>query len=785
MLRFRALIIVFFTLSVSSHCFAQTFTETVKGVVFDEETQLPLGNVKIELVQKEHHWVAMSDRDGTFSFEKIPVGRVNLTFELPSYEVGDAMDLLVASGRETDVVIRLVRTSKILDEITINSQKIRGEALNRMATVSSYVLNVEETQKFAGSWDDPTRVATSYPGVIQLNSGFNSFTVRGNAPVGVLYRLEGIPILNPNHFAEIGSTGGFVTQFSTQLLTTSELFTSAFPAEFGNATTAVFDFKFRNGNKNKREHAARINIFGVDFATEGPFKKGGKASYLINYRYSSLGLLARALNFETIVPTYQDLSFNLNFPTEKFGTFKLFAIGGLSNLLISAQEDSTQWDGEENRIRRNLGSNSGAIGLVHYLSTSKKGYWHSVVSGSVGEYFNNASFLQNDLSFEDREISQYTDKRITFTTDYNHRFGRRHSNKSGIIATHIDHNYGQAIYSKPIDQLDTIGVTEGSSQIYQAFSQSKFVLSEKWESTVGVHFLHFALNNKLAIEPRVGLTYKPSARSIITLGYGLHSRVEDLSIYFAETLNDQEEIIQPNRNLGFLRSHQGVLRFARMLTSNLKLTAETYFQYLTNVPTDPNGTFSVQNLLREFPTFALDNTGEGRNYGLELSLRRFTKKGFYFLLTGALFQSEYKGGDGIWRNTEFNQRFSYNALVGKEIELKPKENKKRLLGLNANLRHSGGTWQNTIDEEQSSIYGWTRYDFDNPYNNRQPALVNFDFTLSLKGIHKNFTGEFSVQIKNVFNQRTVIGQEWDERIQSVKEIRDYGIIPVIGYKVWL
>lgn len=763
---------------------AQEFTQLVSGVVMDEETQLPIEGVEVVLIGKDQDLQTKTSALGEFRFEDVNVGRVNLYFKSQDYLPYEADYVLVSTGKEVILNIRLESSAKVLGTVSVDGARVRGEALNRMATVSSYVLKIEETQKFAGSWDDPMRLVTSYPGIVQLNSGFNSFTVRGNAPVGMLYRLEGVPIHNPNHFASIGSTGGFVTQFSTQLLTTSEFFSGAFPAEFGNANTAVFDFKFRNGNPTKREHAAKINVFGVDIATEGPINKAKKSSYLINYRYSSLGLLARALNFETIVPSYQDLSFNLNFPTEKAGTFKLFGIGGLSNLTIAAEQDSSNWNGNKNRTELNLGSNSGALGLVHFLPVSEKGYWHSVLAGSVGEYYDNADYFGDDLTFSPREISQYQDMRITYTTDYNHRFSSRHSNKTGIILTHISHEYEAARYNKLVSGLDTLGITAGATQTYQAFTQSKFGLTDKLSLNAGVHFLHFAFNGKSSIEPRVGLTYALSNRSLLALGYGLHGRVEDLSIYFYETTDDNGVVYQPNRDLGLMQSHQGVLRFAHMFTENLKLTAETYYQYLLNVPVDPNGTFSVQNLLWDFPIIALDNSGEGRNYGFELSLQKYTRNGFYFLVSGAIFTSEYKAGDGVWRNTEFNQGYSYNILGGKEYELKPKVHKKRLLGLNFNLRHSGGTWQNQVDEELSAIYGWTRYDFDNPYSDRQPDLVNFDFTLSLKGIRKKMTGEFSVQIKNLMNNRTVLRREWDEKIGEVKEIKDYGVIPVIGYKVW-
>lgn len=763
---------------------AQDYTQIVKGVVLNEATKLPISNVTVQLSFESQTFQINSNNEGSFKFDSIPVGRANMHFSKANYEPYLLEDIFVSTGREVVLNITLSESPRALKTVEVDATVLRNEPINRMAIASTYVLKIEEAHKMAGSLDDPMRLVTSYPGIVQLNSGFNSFTVRGNAPVGMLYRLEGIPIHNPNHFASIGSTGGFVTQFSSQLLTTSEFFASAYPAEFGNATTAVFDFKFRNGNKDKREHAAKINVLGVDFATEGPFKKGGKATYLFNYRYSSLGLLANAFGFSSIVPAYQDFSFNLNFPTKRLGVFKVFGIGGLSNLTIAAQEDSVEWEGNTNRVKRNLGSNSGAIGIVHYKPISTKGYWHSVIAASAGKYFDDAHFIEDDLLYTPRELNNYIDQRLTFTSDYNHRFSKRHVNKTGVILTHLNHTYFAAHYNKLFDAIDTTAQTSGAAITGQAFTQSKFNITDRLQLNVGLHFLYFDLNKQYSVEPRGGISYQLSRKSILSLAYGLHGRVEDLSYYFAEEKSIDGASKLLNENLKLLKSHQTVLRYAHMFNSNLKFTAEAYLQYLVDVPVDPNGTFSVQNLMVRFPNVSLENSGEGRNYGLELSLQRFTKNGVYFMITGALFNSEYKAGDGVWRNTEFDQEFSYNILGGKEFELKPKNNKKRLLGLNFNLRHSGGTWQNVVNEEASAIYGWTQYDLNNPYSDRQPSLVNFDFTLSLKGIRKNITGEFSIQIKNLFNSRTVLKREWDEKLGAVKEIKDYGTIPIIGYKIW-
>jgi hypothetical protein len=782
-MKFKQIIVGLVFLLINQFAMSQSAHQVVKGRIIDEETRAPLKGVIVQ-VECDNPMETVSDSTGSFRFNSVAFGRVNLRFVTSEYQEVFIENILVTSAKEIDVDVEMKVKLTALKTVDVGVRQQSGLGQNRMATVSNYVLKIDEVEKFAGSLDDPMRLVTNYAGIIQQSSGFNNFTVRGNAPIGMLYRLEGVPIHNPNHFAEIGSTGGFVTQFSTQLLTTSEFFSGAFPAEFGNANSAVFDFKFRKGNSDKHEHAAQINVFGVDVATEGPFKKGGKASYLINYRYSSLGLLARTFQFESIVPAYQDLSFNLNFPTKKAGNFNLFGIGGLSDLTISANRDSASWDENTNRTRRNLGSNSGAIGLVHYIRVSDKGYLHSVLAGSKGNYFDNASYLASDLRLYARDWSDYTDERITFTSDYNHKFSKRHSNKTGLIVTHLNHDFVSARYNKQINYLDTLGISEGASQTVQAFSQSQFNLGAKFTFNAGVHFLYFALNGQYSVEPRLGFSYILNNKSILSGGYGLHGRVEDLSIYFYEEIGEDGTTIRPNENLGLMQAHHGVLKFTHYFRPKLKWSTEVYYQYMDNVPSAPGGTFSTLNLLWQFPTEALENIGVGRNYGIETSLERFTKHGYYFMITAALFNSEYLAGDGVWRSTEFNQLFSYNVLVGKEYKRSDDGDKERYFSWNINVKHSGGTWRTPVDVEESKIYGWTRYDFDNPYSQRQPNNFLIDASISFKNIRPKVTGEFSIRVKNLLYNRTPINEEWDEDTQTVRIIRDYGMIPVIGYKIW-
>jgi hypothetical protein len=171
-----------------------------------------------------------------------------------------------------------------LKEIVVRPELEKDKPINEMATLSARSFSVEEAQRFAGGMDDPSRLASTYAGVTPSTVDNNEIVIRGNAAKGILWRLEGVEIPAPNHLAGLFSGGGINTMFSSNMLTNSDFFTGAFPAEYGNALSGVFDIKQRKGNADKREYAFQIGSLGIDFALEGPFKKGKKATYLINYR---------------------------------------------------------------------------------------------------------------------------------------------------------------------------------------------------------------------------------------------------------------------------------------------------------------------------------------------------------------------------------------------------------------------------------------------------------------------------------------------------------------------
>jgi len=306
-------------------------TQTIKGKVVDQETQQPLIGAIITVSNTDPPIGTTTNEKGEFILPKIPVGRRNLKVSYVGYNPYVVSELLISSGKETVLFIEMTEMVTTIDQVMVKAFNRKDRSLNSMTTVSARVFSVEETSRYAGGFDDPARLATAFAGVASNDIQSNGITVRGNSPMGVLWRIEGVEVYNPNHFAGAQILGGgFVSFFSNHLLANSDFLSGAFPAEYGNALSAVFDIKLKTGNTDKREYTLQAGLMGFDLATEGPFVKGKQSSYLINYRYSTFGLLQRLLPEGEVLPIYQDLCYKINIPT-KVGTFSIWGAGAIDD----------------------------------------------------------------------------------------------------------------------------------------------------------------------------------------------------------------------------------------------------------------------------------------------------------------------------------------------------------------------------------------------------------------------------------------------------------------------
>ncbi|GAB3991457.1 carboxypeptidase-like regulatory domain-containing protein [Spirosoma daeguense] len=783
-----------FSLFLSYSIIAQPLTQTIRGTVVDQSLQTPIPGATISLLNSsdtgnQSTTGTSTSADGTFRLTNVAVGRQTLRISYVGYKDLVLSNLVVDAGKELVLTVSLEESISQLAEITVKPTIEKDKPLNEMAAVSARTFSVEETQRFAAAVNDPARMATAYAGVVGADDGNNTIVIRGNTPNGLLWRMEGVEIPNPNHFASLGAASGGISILSAQLLANSDFMTGAFPAEYGNALSGVFDLKLRRGNNAKRESTIQAGVLGIDVSSEGPFSKKYKGSYLFNYRYSTLGILSKlGVNVGTGVTTFQDFSFNVYLPTNRLGTFTLFGFGGLSSQNIEAKRDSTGWTSQSDRYNETYSANTGAVGLTHSLNIGRHAFLKTVLSASGYQNNYESDYLTENYVAEPRGRDQYAIWKAIASSTLTYKFDARNTVRAGLIGTQIHYNLSRLEWNSDQRQLQTVVEIPGpqspapATQTIQAFGQWNYRLSEALTLNAGLHYLRLFLNGSDALEPRGSLRWAFKPGQAISLGYGLHSQTQNPAVLLSQQPTSNG-LRMPNRDLSFTRSHHVVLAYDRKLTDHLRLKAETYYQHLFNIPVsaDTSDSFALINEPFGMTNKSLSSKGIGRNYGLELTLEQFLHNNFYFLLSSSLYRSEYQGSDKIWRNSRYDGRFATSFLAGKEFTTGAGRN--GILGLNVKLTYYGGYRATPINLDESRSKGETVYYENLAYTQTLPDYFRADIRLSYKRNRPRSTRTLSLDIQNVTNRQNIFGQYFDAQTGTVHTSYQMGLLPVLSYRV--
>ncbi len=768
-------------------CFSantQELTQVIRGQVIDIESQTPLAFATIAIITTEPLLGAITDEDGNFRLEKVPIGRHDIKVSFVGYETQIIPELMLSTGKETVLTVKMKEQISELEEVVVKSYTKKDKPLNSMATLSARTFSVEEARRYAGGWDDPARLAASFAGVTTDVIRDNTIIIRGNSPKGILWRLEGIEIPNPSHFANLTTFGGGgISALSALVVGNSDFFTGAFPAEYGNAVSGVFDIKLRSGNNEKHEHAVQIGTIGLDISSEGPLGKNARASYLFNYRYSTLGLVGSVFpeEIKDFMPVYQDLSFKVSIPTKKSGIISIWGLASDDSDDLKAKQDSTLWEMVEDRMDGTLTQRIGGLGLNHRYIFQKHA-WLNTSLAVTGDYMKyEAEILGYDLS---RYIYEYIDVRnykYTFTSVYNRKFSAKHANRTGFIVNNM--HYNTVLKHAPVyDQGLVSAVDEkGASFFMQVFTQSKFSITERFMVNAGLHGHFFDLNNEAVIEPRLGLSYNIGKAQAVSLGYGKHSRLEPLSLYFAG-VDDGTAISQPNKSLKVSKAHHLVVAYDISLNTNLRLKIEPYAQFLFDVPVIPDSNFSVLNMDADwYFNEELVNTGRGRNMGVDITLERFLKDGYYFLFTASLFDSKYKGDDGIERNSRFNTQYVFNLLYGKEWTVGKQNNK--IIGVNARLNFFGGKRTTPVNDIESDLTRDVVYHYSQLYEDKESDKFHFSATINYRINKKRHSSIWSLQMVNLLMAKENYGLYYNYQTGQVERFEFAVLVPNLSYKI--
>jgi hypothetical protein len=793
----------------TTNFFYGQYSQTVRGKVFDNETKVSLVGVKIQIICSDStiKLGMVSDFDGNFEFKSVPLGKHQLSARLMTYET-KTVTIVVNSGKETIVELPMQEALFEQNEVQIVARK-KGETINELGLVSAQQFSVEETDRYPGSRSDPARMASNFAGVQGADDSRNDIIVRGNSPLGVVWKVEGIDIPNPSHFAISGSTGGPVSILNNKILANSDFFLSAFPAEYGNSVSGIFDLKLRNGNNKNHEFTGQLGFLGTELLAEGPLTKSGKSSYLVMARYSTLSMF-KSLGIQIgtdAVPVYGDAAFKFNWRLKNGGNLSFFGIGGKSNIAIKISDQteySEEFYGEGDRDQY-FGTSMGVSGLVYKKSINEKSFFTSTVAYSVEEQHSHHDYLDRNLdtvienSIEKYKIRidsiypmmgyQFRTSRISNYTSINHKFNKKHLIKAGYAIEYQNYH----MKDSAINFLDSTFVNRwdyrGGAFLIQPFAQWKWRVSEKTDVSAGLHAQIFTLSNSISpIEPRIAWKTRFNNGSSVFGGAGLHSQTQPIYTYLFHKFDNLGNKIIHNKNMDFTKSIHTVLGYEKMFSKNLQVKTEVYYQHLYNIPVTITPTaFSLINQGSGFARFfpdSLQNTGTGTNYGIELTIQKFFDQSFFYLFSGSLYDSKYRGSDGIERNTSYNGTYTFNLLMGKEFEL----NAKNTLSLGLKITYAGGRRYGFVDVNQSRALNELIF-IDSAFNERQfKDYFRLDLKVNWKYNAKKMTHEIGLDLVNLLNTENLLGLAYAPNLanplaEPIAEKRQLGFLPLFYYKI--
>ncbi|RXK61476.1 TonB-dependent receptor [Lacibacter luteus] len=758
----------------------QTPVQTIRGRIVDVESQSPVKGATVSIA--EGKFTTISDSAGNFILRNIPVGRQRVQVSFVGYQTYFSDHFILNAAKESELLITLVEEKKSLGTINITGIRNPKLPVNKHALASGRSFNPEEAQRFPASANDPGRMAMGFPGVQPSRDSRNDIIIRGNNPVGMNWRVEGLDIPNPNHFARRGSSGGGITIFSLSVLDNSDFYTGALAAEYGDVLSGAFDVHFRKGNQQKAEHTFKAGMIGLEFATEGPIQKG-RSSYLFNYRYSFLDILnAFGLHLvdERERNKFTDASFNVAFSNKKNTVqTNIWGMGGYSKETFLAVEDTALWKQYDDYAVYDSRTWMGVFGIGQTININKKSFLKTSVAfmGQKLTWVDDTLTKQQVATKVNDEL--YNNNRISFATSYSLKMNATVNFKAGVYVNMLDYkfNKGEWDYSNNNYKSNVIN-GEGNSWLIQPYIQFSFKPTSKLLINPGVHTMYFALNKQFVTDPRLSVQYRFTPKNSITASYGLHSKLLPLGSYFYKEGNSF-----PNMNLKMMRSHHYILAYDQLLGNRWRFHAEAYHQQLFQVPVvnDANRTFWILNEMEGYASQALVSKGEGSNTGVDLSLEKFFNKGLFMIASFSVFDSKFKPLNGKTYNTRFNSRTSGSFVGAKEWSMR----KNKVLQVGWKMLYNGGVPLTPLAAVQNGSTKQPVLDETNPYSEFIRPYFRTDGRISLRKDKKHISWQLALDIQNLFAQENVDGlsrrydpttNKWTFKTQS-------GIVPVLSYQI--
>lgn len=782
----------------------ETSTIDISGQVQEKLSRQAIANAEVELMYFQPKKSTFADSLGNFKLTGIPVGRHRLLVRSENYEDAIFNNLIVSVGKTPVITIymeeKVITENQIASSKKLNSISIQPDVINTMVDISNQPFTLDEVNHYSGSRSDPARLVTGFAGIINPDDARNDLIVRGATPLGIKWKLEGLDVGNPNHFGYMSTSGGYFPIININMMDNSEFLYGNFSAENGNSTSGTFDINLRKGNTLKTDATAQFSLNGVEAMIEGPFRKGGDASYLVAARYSVLklfGLLGLDFNSGAL-PDYFDINFNIHLVDNAKRQSSIFGIYGFSSFLSTVEKSSSgsisiNDDNKENNTK----IHNGVLGWKHREILSSQTYWQTTL-GVVANYNKESDLFY--IQEPDSSFYTYTGYdesllmlKYSLNSFINTKFNTKFSMRAGLGL-----HYRQFDLAGYANRYDTLGYTlydfKGGSLLAEAFVQGQYKLNRKLKFTLGLRGQFATINNAWSAEPRFAMIWNPAPRHQIAVGYAWQSSEVPFRVQFQQfaNYNSQGQVIDYNtsqQNLDFMRNHYVTLEYTFQIADGWQATLMPYYKYWTSIPvaTEKANGFSLVNyasepLTNEIPPYRMESSGTAQNYGVDLSIKKIFSRGYFVVLNGSWLNSIYQGSDLKSYNSGFNHSYIARLMAGKEFKVGKRKN--NALFFSTTFTYAHGGFSTPLDLEASRLVQNEVYS-DDWYSKRIPDYLRWDlkFGMRINSRNKKLSHYFYIDAMNVLNRKNIAYYYYDNQAHAEVPTYQVGFVPDILYRI--
>lgn len=735
-------------------------TGSIRGTVVDKISLEPLPSANILIVDTKLG--ASSDIEGRFTIRDVPFDTYQIRVSLVGYESVILSDIVVASGRETVVSVKLDQIPIGIGTVEVTAQYFQR---NPDAAVSAQKLSSEEIRRSPGGFEDVLRAISVLPGVAQAEPGRNDLVIRGGAPSENLYVFDNVEVPNINHFGTQGAAGGPLSYINLDFIRETAFSTGGFGVKYGDKMSSVLTFDLRDGRTDRIGGKATIAATQFGLNLEGPISDN--ATFIFSARRSYLDFIFKASGFG-FVPEYWDILGRVQYKLDNRNRLSFMAVGALDDVSFFNETADQRYD------------NSRVLGTAQKQYASGLSWEHLLGTGyittTLGRSYVTYNGVQNDSLLKPIFQNQSKEAETSLRADAVFKTTRTGRNEIsfGVQVKRVDFETDLALPNFGTSFGDTLDVvvkdfaeigTKGSAYL-QALHHFPLGL----QLVVGGRLDYFdRIERQFYVSPRASLTWEASPHTSVSFAAGMYRQFPSYVWFVADSRN---------RSMSASRVDQYVLGLEHLLRADLKIRVEGFYKDYRDYPASVDRPYLVMantgggfgGSEDNFASFGLDylvSEGRGSSYGVDfLVQKKMSEIPLYGIFSLTLSRAQFVPLDGVKRVGRYDQRVLMNLSGGYKFDDR----------WEASMRVRYGTGR-----PYTPFNGDGSQDVSRLYSERLKPYHALDVRVDRRWNFARWNLIVYVDIQNVYNLKYASSPRWDPRTgQVVQDESSIGILPSIG-----